>query len=195
MTKELEIEFKNMLTQEEYEELLVYFGHSPEEAKTQDNYYFDTTDFQLKHQKCALRIRKKGNGFECTLKTPAPEGNYEITDSLNAEQADQMIGGHSFHALEVLSTLQTLNVSPGELRMIGKLTTHRTEFEIDGGLLVLDHSVYGEKEDFEVEFEVADARAGKKRFTELLKKHRIPKRPAEKKIARFMASTNEDSAR
>lgn len=194
MTRELEIEFKNMLTQEEYDQLLAAFDRTSNDAKTQENYYFDTADFQLKHQKCALRIRKKKESFECTLKTPAPEGNYEITDSLSAAQAAQTISGQSFNAPEVLTTLETLNVDPAELRMIGKLTTHRTELEIDGGLLVIDHSEYGKKEDFEVEFEVADAIAGKQRFMELLAHHGIPMRPADKKIARFMAAAKADSA-
>lgn len=195
MTKELEIEFKNMLTQSEYEGLLAHFGRKTGEAETQQNYYFDTPDFQLKEKKCALRIRRKGEAFECTLKTPAPEGNYEITDSLPSIQAWEMIDGKSFHSPEVEAALAGLQVDPAKLHKIGKLTTHRTELEIEGGLLVLDHSEYGEKEDFEVEFEVAEAAAGKARFLSLLQSHAIPVRPADKKIARFMAAAKEQAAR
>ncbi|MGO1057986.1 CYTH domain-containing protein [Planococcus sp. FY231025] len=195
MTKELEIEFKNMLTQTEYEGLLTHFKRTAEEAETQENYYFDTQDFQLKRKKCALRIRRKGESFECTLKTPAPEGNYEITDRLPSGQAMEMIEGRSFHSPEVQAALEELQVNSAKLHMIGKLTTHRTELEIDGGLLVLDHSEYGGKEDFEVEFEVAEAAAGKTRFLGLLQSHTIPERPADKKIARFMAAAKEQAAR
>lgn len=195
MTRELEIEFKNMLSQEEYEQLLAHFGCTREGAKTQHNYYFDTPDFGLKQKKCALRIRKKQAAFECTLKTPAPEGNYEITDELSTDSAEAMIAGRSFSSPEVFSSLELLQVNPAELMMIGKLTTHRTELEIDGGLLVLDHSEYGNTEDYEVEFEVADAVKGEKRFFELLERHGIPKRSADKKIARFMASAKEGLAK
>lgn len=191
MTKELEIEFKNMLTQKEYEGLLAHFGRSRDEAKTQQNYYFDTADFQLKQKKCALRIRQKGDAFECTLKTPAPEGNYEITDQLSVEIAEEMIHGRSFRSPEVQASLLLLGVPPAKLLPIGKLTTHRTELEIDGGLLALDHSEYGHTEDFEVEFEVADAAAGKTRFLALLQSQGIPERAADKKIARFMAAAQE----
>jgi uncharacterized protein YjbK len=194
MTKELEIEFKNMLTQKEYERLLAHFGRSREEAKTQQNFYFDTADFQLKQRKCALRIRRKGDAYECTLKTPAPEGNYEITDRLSAEVAEAMIQGRSFQSPEVQTALQQLGVEPAKLQPIGKLTTHRTELEIDGGLLVLDHSEYGDTEDFEAEFEVAEAAAGKARFLGLLKSQGIPERAADKKIARFMAAAQGHSA-
>ncbi|MDN7226163.1 CYTH domain-containing protein [Planococcus sp. N064] len=188
MTKELEIEFKNMLTRKEYDQLLEHFGYTEADAKTQVNHYFDTADFALKSSKCALRIRKKHNGFECTLKTPAPKGNYETTDLLNERQAQEFIEGVSHEAPEVCEALQTLNVAPAQLKMIGKLTTHRIEFDFQSGLLVLDHSEYGETMDYELEFEVADAQIGEQQFTEFLQQRQIPLRPADKKIARFMKS-------
>ncbi|SDH74735.1 Uncharacterized protein YjbK [Planococcus glaciei] len=192
MSKELEIEFKNMLTQKEYEQLLEHFSYTAADAKTQVNYYFDTADFALKSLKCALRIRKKHNGFECTLKTPAPEGNYETTDLLNQRQALEFIEGVSHDAPEVCEALQTLNVEPAQLKMIGKLTTHRIEFDFQSGLLVLDHSEYGETVDYELEFEVADAKTGEQQFTEFLQQRQIPLRPADKKIARFMNSAKSE---
>lgn len=192
MSKELEIEFKNMLTQKEYEQLLEHFGYTAADAKTQVNYYFDTADFALKSLKCALRIRKKHNDFECTLKTPAPEGNYETTDLLNQRQALEFIEGVSHEAPEVCKALQTLNVVPAQLKMIGKLTTHRIEFDFQSGLLVLDHSEYGETVDYELEFEVADAKTGEQQFTEFLQQRQIPLRPADKKIARFMNSAKSE---
>lgn len=188
MSKELEIEFKNMLTQKEYEQLLEHFRYTAADAKTQVNYYFDTADFALKASRCALRIRKKHDGYECTLKTPAPEGNYETTDLLNERQAQEFIEGISHEAPEVCEALQALYVEPAQLKMIGRLTTHRIEFDFQSGLLVLDYSQYGETEDFELEFEVADAQTGEQQFSDFLKSQQIPIRPADKKIARFMKS-------
>jgi uncharacterized protein YjbK len=188
MSKELEIEFKNMLTQEEYEQLLEYFGFAPADAKTQENYYFDTPEFNLKEARCALRVRTKQDSFECTLKIPAPEGNFEITDVLSAQQAQALISGASFEADEVYAALQELKVAPSELKMIGKLTTHRIEFRFKDGLLVLDHSEYNNTADYEAEFEVQDAKIGERQFLEFLQQQQIPLRPANKKIARFMTS-------
>ncbi|MDN7244390.1 CYTH domain-containing protein [Planococcus shenhongbingii] len=186
MTKELEIEFKNMLTREEYKRLLTHFHLAADDAKTQENYYFDTADFKLKEAKCALRIRKKLESFECTLKIPAPEGNFEITDPLNALQAEAIISGQSFEAAEVYAALQKLQVEPSQLIMIGKLMTHRIELSYKDGLLVLDHSEYQNTADYEVEFEVQDAKLGQQQFLEFLQLQKIPVRPADKKIARFM---------
>ncbi|MGI2327419.1 CYTH domain-containing protein [Planococcus sp. YIM B11945] len=186
MSKELEIEFKNMLTKENYEELLAFFNFRPSDAQTQENQYFDTSDFQLKEKRFALRIRKKNDRFECTLKTPAAEGNYEITDFLTAQEAQNIRHSVSFDALEVLAVLSTEGIEWKRLRPIGSLITHRIEFEYEGGLLVLDHSLYNGVEDYELEYEVSDAASGKQKFENFLQQHNIPSRPADKKIARFM---------
>ena len=190
MTKELEIEYKNMLTKEEYLRLLKSFTITEEKIKTQVNHYFDTEDFKLKGKQCALRIREKNGQYECTLKTPAPEGNFEITDLLEASQAEKMINGGSFQTVEVETALKELGIASQELKLFGSLTTHRTEFPYKDGLLVLDHSEYGQTDDYEVEFEVQNAKLGQKQFLAFLKKHQIPQRPADKKIARFMEAVH-----
>ncbi|WKA53720.1 CYTH domain-containing protein [Planococcus shixiaomingii] len=193
MTKELEIEFKNMLTKKKYEELLSFFAFRPNDAKTQENYYFDTRDFQLKEKHCALRIRKKADRFECTLKIPAPVGNFEITDPLNAQQVQNILHAVSFDAKEVLLALQEEGIDWKELQPIGTLITHRIEFDYKGGLLVLDHSLYSGLEDYEVEYEVSDAAAGQQIFNQFLEEHAIPYHAADKKIARFMKAATSRS--
>src|SRR5690606_38158824 len=119
MTKELEIEFKNMLTKEEYSKLL-------EEQKTapisQTNHYFDTGNFRLRDQKAALRLRTIGSRFECTLKTPAASGNYETTDALTEEQASAMLDLSQLDAPAVSAELEQLGVSPSDLTHIGSVT-------------------------------------------------------------------------
>ncbi len=187
MTKELEIEFKNMLTKEEYRKLLAEQNSSP---ISQTNHYFDTADFQLRDQKAALRLRSIGSRFECTLKTPAASGNYETTDALNAQQAAAILDFGRFDAPEVSAELERLGVSPSDLLPIGSLTTHRVEAAYEGGLLVLDHSEYLGKEDYELEYEVTDEAAGKRSFLSLLEEKHIPVRPADKKIARFMKAAS-----
>ena len=186
MSKELEIEYKNMLTKSEYEQLLSFFNFSKSDAVTQQNHYFDTSDFQLKKMESALRIRQKNGHYECTLKIPAPEGKFEITDTLSAKQAEEITEGTSFPAPEVEAALKEKEVEWTSLTHIGTLTTHRIEFGYKQGLLVLDHSEYHELEDYEVEYEVTNAEAGKRLFLEFLQQQHIPVRQADKKIARFM---------
>jgi uncharacterized protein YjbK len=188
LSKELEIEFKNMLTKEEYVKLLADTKKTP---ISQTNHYFDTADFQLRRHKAALRIRQIEDHYVCTLKTPAPVGNYETTDNLTSLQAGHILEGQQFDAPEVRAELERLNVSPAALKLIGSLTTYRAEIEYAGGLLVLDHSQYCGIEDYELEYEVTDEVIGKEAFFTLLKERAIPIRPADKKIARFMAAAQQ----
>lgn len=189
MTKELEIEFKNLVTKEEYIKLLNAFGYQAEDAQTQVNHYFDTADFQLRSQKSALRIRQKDETYECTLKIPAKNGYYEITDSLTPDQAENILEKRSFSALEVNEALKEMNVVSDKLDLLGSLTTHRIEFPYNNGLLVLDHSKYHGIEDFEVEYEVDDYREGEQKFQAFLQDHNIPNRKTDKKIARFIIAS------
>ena len=188
MTKELEIEYKNMLTGSEYKKLLSHFGLEEEDARVQMNHYFDTPDGQLRKKRCALRIRQLDGQAECTLKTPAFEGNYETTDRLSEEQAAGMLNGGQFNSPEVEEGLKSLGIDPSELQPFGTLTTRRLEVPVQDDLLVFDHSEYGAQEDYEFEFETSEAEAGKKRFDEFLRDHQIPVRPADKKIARLVKS-------
>ena len=50
MSTNLEIEFKNMLSESEYEQLLNHFSISEEQIWIQKNVYFDTKAFDLKRQ-------------------------------------------------------------------------------------------------------------------------------------------------
>ncbi len=186
MAKELEIEFKNLLTEEEYIKLLNAFDYEAADAKTQINHYFDTADFKLRSLKSALRIRQKAKAFECTLKIPAENGYYEITDPLAPDQAEEILAKISFPAVEVAEALGEIGVSVEQLLPLGSLTTHRIEFPYKNGLLVFDHSEYHGLEDFEVEYEVDDFQVGKGIFDDFLLEWNIPFRHTDKKIARFI---------
>ena len=56
MTVNKEIEFKTLITKEQYEKLLKDFNLE-NNIFTQTNYYFDTEDAKLLQEKTVLRIR------------------------------------------------------------------------------------------------------------------------------------------
>ena len=184
MSTNLEIEFKNMLDESEYQELLKCFSIQEEQIWTQKNVYFDTPSFDLKKNQAALRVRIKNNTYELTLKTKAEVGLLE-TDQL-ITKADYKTLKHDCQLVKgpVYETLINLGIDVNQLRVITDLTTKRAEVPYENGLLVLDKSFYGEVIDFELEYEVNDYNEGLNAFHELLNKHHIPKRPAENKIKR-----------
>lgn len=191
MAQQLEIEFKNLLSKEEYEALCITFAILNEDFHEQTNHYFDTADFQLKKARCGLRIREVQNRFECTLKEPASGiGLLETTDLLTSEQVHEVLNGATLKSEEVDTRLKKLQINPADLQLLGTLFTKRAEIKYNGGLLVFDHSRYLDTDDYELEFEVTDEGTGKVIFEEFLAKHSIPVRVADKKIARFMAAAN-----
>lgn len=186
MTQQLEIEFKNILTKKEYEHLLQHFNIQPEQIISQENHYFDTTDYILKHQNSGLRIRIIGNYAECTIKERSGDNAHlETTDTLSMEEAKSMLAGGKFVAEAVKKRLAALEIAPESLAIFGSLVTKRVEISYEGGLLVLDHSHYLNCEDYEVEYETTNEIIGKEIFKSFLKTHGIANRPADKKIARF----------
>ena len=191
MSTNLEIEFKNMLSESEYEQLLNHFSISEEQIWTQKNVYFDTKAFDLKRQKAALRVRIKNNTYELTLKTQAEVGLLETNQMITKTEYTTLKHDHRLINGPVYEALMDLGININDLRVITDLTTKRAEVVYQDGLLVLDKSFYGEVIDFELEYEVKDYNKGLNIFNELLAKHNIPTRPAQNKIKRATAANTQ----
>ncbi|MFS0874363.1 CYTH domain-containing protein [Solibacillus isronensis] len=191
MTQQIEIEFKNMLTKSQYEQLLETFSIKSEQIIRQVNHYFDTKEKHLKQIHSALRIRVVEDSIEFTLKEKASKHQHlETTDYLTREEANRMLAGEGLPAYSVNERLTLFNIPVGELHCYGTLTTDRVEIPYKGGLLVFDHSFYLHCDDYEVEYETHDEAVGKEIFSEFLAHHEIEPQPAQKKIVRFMTALN-----
>lgn len=187
MTQEIEIEFKNLLTKQQYEQLLEDFHISQNAIHRQTNHYFDTPSQAIRKLQSGLRIRQIGDYYECTLKEKnAEHAHLETTDELTAAQAQQMLDGKGFYATEVAKRLDFYQIPLEQLQVFGSLTTDRVEISYKEGLLVFDHSYYLQCDDYEVEYEAKDAIIGNTIFDEFLQQYGIKKQATDKKIARFM---------
>ncbi|MDR7000790.1 CYTH domain-containing protein [Neobacillus niacini] len=185
MFQNIEIEFKNMLTKDEYELLLKKFDLSESSRITQENHYFDTKDFALKNKKSALRIRQKGKQYEMTLKQPAKIGLLETTQKITEEEASLAIQVGTLPSGAIEELISKMGIMFANIGYFGSLLTKRAELDYKGGILVLDHSLYLNKEDYELEYEVENEQLGQKIFKELLNQYAIPYRKTENKIQRF----------
>ncbi|WP_230126743.1 CYTH domain-containing protein [Bacillus sp. CECT 9360] len=185
MDQHIEIEFKNLLYRDEFDKLMEHFNVSETDFTTQLNHYFDTPLFELKDQKSALRIREKNERYELTLKQPAKDGLLETNLELTKKQADSMLKGTSLSESGIVRLIETMDISPKSIQYFGTLQTSRAELPYKEGLLVLDHSTYLNKEDYEVEYEVSNKREGQEIFKNLLKNLNIPARTTENKIRRL----------
>ncbi|WP_144613542.1 CYTH domain-containing protein [Bacillus cereus] len=183
MTQEIEIEFKNIVTEEEFDTLCKSF--SIEVFTKQVNHYFETPDFSLKEAGSALRIRHKGETYTLTLKQPAEVGLLETHQVVTAEEANMMMETNVIIQGAVMDQLHKLQIPVSALTYMGSLTTERAETLFEGGTLVFDHSFYYNHDDYEIEFEVQDEETGKAAFIHLLKQHDIPIRHTNNKVKRF----------
>lgn len=186
MPQNIEIEFKNLLTKEEFQKLQVFFHINDQDFTKQVNYYFDTPDFLLKEKQSALRIREKNNQFQLTLKQPNEIGLLETNQALSKEEAHALLKTGTFPDGPVQTILTDLQIDSNHLTNFGTLTTIRAETEYEGGLIVLDHSYYLNSDDYELEYEVSNIDSGKYIFEQLLKTQQIPVRKTHNKIYRLL---------
>ena len=84
----LEIEYKTLLTKDEYNRLAMLFSHVT--PVTQTNYYIDTIQGDMKSKKLSLRIRTLPTHGELTLKIPEKVGNMEYNVTMDCAEAKSM---------------------------------------------------------------------------------------------------------
>ncbi|WP_432717719.1 CYTH domain-containing protein [Staphylococcus equorum] len=179
-----EIEFKQLLTQSQYQS--IYNKYFPEmQPFSQTNYYIDTEQFDLRSHKSALRIRVKDDYYEMTLKVPAEVGlmEYNFETHVIPELNKELVANDL--PLEITEQLNKMNVDVNQLVILGALTTSRLEKEVQGNLLVLDKSDYLNYQDYELEYEVEDYDDGLIQFKMILEAFDIKHETPENKVQRF----------
>ncbi|GIN74101.1 adenylate cyclase [Bacillus sp. J14TS2] len=185
MAEEIEKEFKNLVTKEEFTLLLQTFHISNHDFFTQKNHYFDTHDFSLKEKAASLRIRELPDCYELTLKKKTIEDAIETNQIIDQKEANLLLNDSICPAGEVQEALVKLGIHLPDLTHFGSLTTHRAELEYKEGLLVFDHSYYLNQEDFELEYEVTDWKLGKTFFADLLNRLNIQPQSTDTKVGRL----------
>lgn len=188
MTKNIEIEFKNIVSKSDFDLISQYFSIKKDQFFTQVNHYFDTLDFSLKQARSALRIRELSHNYEFTLKKPAKPGLLEINQILSKQEACLLRSQGKIPNGEVKNELTKMGINIEEIKYFGSLTTYRAEINYKDGLLVFDHSLYLDKEDFEIEYEVNDWSEGKIIFEHLMNELNIPISSSDNKVARFYSA-------
>ncbi|WP_323702869.1 CYTH domain-containing protein [Mammaliicoccus sp. Dog046] len=184
MAEELEIEFKNILTPLQYKKIKQTYFNDNQPFK-QTNYYIDTPNHDIISKKMALRIRKKAEHYEMTLKVPQTVGLLEYNEVVDELPSEDRFLHRNELPPQIVQVLSEHHIEIENLRLLGELTTYRLEKQLDSGLLVLDHSLYLGIEDYELEFEVTDYEQGEIAFEQLLTDLQIDKQTPDNKVKRF----------
>jgi uncharacterized protein YjbK len=191
MDKNLEIEYKTLLSYGDYEKLLPLFSHVTPVRQT--NYYFDTEDLALRQARLSLRIRAFDDSAEMTVKVPQEVGNLEHNVALTLEEANAMIGlkkltTQCINVQAIVDLLEAHGIDVSKITLQGSLTTTRREHDTEIGKMALDANEYLGKTDYELELEVADGKKGKRDFHQFLADQGIESRFTKSKVVRFLTA-------
>ena len=153
MIENLEVEYKAMLTEEQFLRLLDYFPGN--KTIHQTNHYFRST----KSNKPIFRFREIDGTWLFTLKVKQDEGRMEHEKSFDSLTLDDS---------ELLYLLKENGCEP-PFEEIATLTTIRHEIILeDEATLCIDENTYGNKKDYEIEYEISGPLGNLNHFQELL---------------------------
>ncbi len=168
MNSNLEIEYKMLLKQEDFEALRqLYPNYTP---ILQINTYYDCVEAPLKARGIGMRIRTIGKKHRFTLKRKVLEGHEEFETDV------QELSSAVFNIPEIQEIFDRFSIH-GPFFESGKLTTWRTEIPFETGTLCLDQNSYYGKTDYELEYELkpdADPEEGLQQFQKILDQIHLP---------------------
>lgn len=147
MQKEKEIEYKFLVSEEEFNQFLVHFDTQGNNAvrKIQINYYYDTDDNMLNKKDVTVRVRQEQDKLKCQIKK-------HTNTSMALFFSDEYCG-----CLERLPKVLRVEGIHEELLLKGSLVTERREIKFGVcGKLCFDINMYLGMIDYEIEVEYTE---------------------------------------
>lgn len=147
MQKEKEIEYKFLVSEEEFNQFLSYFDTQGNNAvrKIQINYYYDTDDNMLNKNDVTVRVRQEQDKLKCQIKK-------HTNTSMALFFSDEYCG-----CLERLPKVLRVEGIHEELLLKGSLLTERREIKFGVcGKLCFDINMYLGVIDYEIEIEYTE---------------------------------------
>lgn len=182
---EKEIEFKNLLTESEYTNIM--HDHFPEDTALHlTNYYIDNENMELIQNLLMLRIRVQDDKQIMTVKIPNKRHVvFEYSGEVDIDVTPGIIIDENIIPENIRKQLIKRNIQINNLSVQGALITKRFEKKFQSGLLVLDKCNYLGETDYELEFEAPDVSTGQAEFSQILNNYGIVRRDEIVKSARF----------
>lgn len=180
MSKEIEIEFKTLLTKEEYVNLCTKFADK--RGNLQINYYFDTPRFTLKASEIGLRVRKSDK-YVMTLKRKKGYALQEINETISEEVFQQFLKDGIIPVEEIRNELEDVLKGQKVINYMS-LSTFRIGFPYKKGTIAIDKCKYVDTVDYELEYEATSYEGGKREFVEIVREFGIVYKKSKPKIKR-----------
>ncbi len=184
MGKELNYEFKTLLTKKEYLKLMKEFPDAP--GNLQINYYFDTSRFTLKASDIGLRIRKR-EIYEITYKRKRGYAIQEREEAISEEQFQNFIENGIVPSEAIAKELSEV-VKDQKIVNYMNLSTYRVTIPYLNGYIYLDKCDYVDETDYELLYVCNNNEQGRKDFVEIVRKFDLEYKKSEAKIKRAYAA-------
>lgn len=180
MAKEVKIEFKTLLTKEEYNR--IYDKIKANSGNVQTNYYFDTKRFTLKASEAVLRVKER-DGLTLTLERKKGYTFQRIDEEISKEQLDKMLNDGIIPCDKIVNELSDILKDQKIIKYMS-LSTYRISVPYKKGKLSLDHCTYVNTSDYELEYEAKNREIGKLDFVEIIKEFNINYKKSQAKLNR-----------
>ena len=180
MQKGTDVEFKSLLTENEYNKLLDFFVNA--KCDKQTNHYFDTKRFSLKALNASLRVREREN-FELTFKRKKGYSVDLKSTPITLEEFNEIKETGIVNKEEIVNDIVNL-IKDQKLVNFLSLSTLRYYVPYGSGMLNIDKSQYLGITDYEIEFTSRNYHQGKADFIKIISEFGIQYKKSDKKIKR-----------
>lgn len=175
-----DVQFKTLLSLEEYERLIERFKGNRTDMQT--NHYFDTKRFSLKALDASLRVRDRDT-LELTFKRKKGYSMQENTIPIDNEVLEKIRKTGVVPEEEIQNELLPL-IGDQKVYNFLSLSTLRMYLPYKNGVLFIDKSEYLNVTDYELEYLGKNYRESKKEFIQIIGELEIIYKKADKKIKR-----------
>lgn len=184
MSTGTEVEFRTLLTKEEYTKLMNMFNSKRSDVQT--NHYFDTSRFSMKAADASLRVRERTE-LELTLKKKKGYTIQQFTQPITVEEFAAIKETGVLPQGEIANEIPSI-IGSQKVNNFMSLTTNRVYMPYSNGILFIDKSSYLGVSDFELVYEAKNYHSGKQEFVAIINEFGIKYKKAEKKIKRAYAT-------
>lgn len=183
MNTNLEIEYKTMLTLDQFKHISLDYNEVP--IIKQVNHYYQYADINMP---IAARIRQIDQIFELTFKIKQIKGRLEVNFEVFGNDP------RVFDREDVRSFLIENGYNQA-FTYLGELTSYRRLVKEDNGDLCIDENHYLDRIDYELEYEVtSNEDLAYARYLDFVEKYHLSNEKAKTKYHRFLLCLNPHGA-
>ncbi len=175
MQANIEKEYKCLIDEKEYQNLLNLYRETFKEIKQNNTYYQDLQQ-NINKYKAVLRIRQIDNLHIITFKI-----------NVNNELLEYEKETNDINDPEITELLAKYNIHPPFLK-VGEMLTYRRQVDLKKAYLCLDENHYNNLIDYEVEYEEKEKHDGLNTFITILESANIVYHP--NKLSKYLRATN-----